>query len=407
MNKEIEIIKGIILPKIEVDLNFKEENIASNYWTEFIENLLHFEKDAKPLYVNIYQLNLENPEKIISDLDKVYGDFLKEMAELHTLGYTSEIIDKLISSRNHVFAEHVAFFKNLKQAITNIERKRLKESLPTLEDKLNFTILDNEISKAIQNRERKLLKQKMSKWDRELDPVESPSYSINPAEENQKKVISISWFRYAVAACVLFLVGFWIFNTLQKDVHPNSTMELSSAEKQQKEILSEIKQIESRGLVEISKDQKNVNVLENKSLGYGKKTQKLKIVINDPQPRIASIIQAIEQYQKLLETKFAPNSFSGQNKVFKMLENKIDSLKFALSSLKNMQNTYVFDGKIVTLHTASSSKIQILFNEDEYYLKKDENLYQLVQTTQPKKLEKLKDSEKQEALSKILFDNGF
>jgi hypothetical protein len=48
-----------------------------------------------------------------------------------------------------------------------------------------------------------------------------------------------------------------------------------------------------------------------------------------------------------------------------------------------------------------------LFNEDEYYLKKDENLYQLAQTTQPKKLEKLKDSLKQEALSKILFDNGF
>ncbi len=396
---ELQILRELILSNLGTDSKFDKSLLTDSFIEQFAEALCQFENEAKPLYALIYSLELSDPEKGISKLDTIYQLFINEIAEHFVVSNNEKSFccELLLKNQNQSFQKRVLFYQNVEKVIKKVERQRIKDSLSTSWEALAFEIPEKKLENVIKKQSREKLKQQFKKWDDEL----------NKEKVEETKIISFSWIKYAVAACVLFLVGFWIFNTLQKDVDPKGTMELSSAEKQKKQILREIKQIESRGLVDVASNQKSVEILSTRGVGYINKTQKLKIVIKDPQPRINSIIQAIEQYQKLLETKFAPNSFSSQNKLFKELENKIDSLKIELSSLKSMQNTYIFDGKMVTLHTSGNGKIHILFSEDIYYLKKENSIYPLVQTTQPKKLEKLKDSEKQAALSKILFDNGF
>ncbi|MHA8054044.1 hypothetical protein [Aquirufa sp. OSTEICH-129A] len=399
MNVELQILRELISSNLGTDPKFDESLLTDSFLEQFAEALCQYKKDAKPLYTSIYGLELSDPEKGISKLDTIYHSFINNVAESFVArnNEKSSCSELLIKTQNEAFQKRVFFYKNLVMVVKKVERQRIKDALPNSWEALNFEIPENTLENSIKKQSREKLKQQFRKWDEEL----------NEREVETTKIISFSWLRYAVAASVLFLVGIWVFNSFQKDLSPNDTLELSSTEKQKNKILGEIKQIESHGLVDVVSNQKKIRILENNGIGFINKTQKLKIVIKNPQPRITSIVLAIEQYQKLLETKFAPNSFSGQNNLYQMLENRIDSLKIELSSLKAMQNTYVFDEKILTLHTSRSDKIQILYNEDIYYLNKEDNFYPLVQTSQPKKLEKLNDSAKQEALSKILFDNGF
>ena len=97
------VIKNILLPKLKKDAKFSEEKVYNAFWEKFTTDLLHFEEDAKPLYASIYNLELDDPEKIIDKLPTIYSQFLKELAESYVLYQTTEATDYLLKMNNHLF----------------------------------------------------------------------------------------------------------------------------------------------------------------------------------------------------------------------------------------------------------------------------------------------------------------
>ncbi len=224
MKLAIDIVQSLLLPKLEKDASFdiNQTNIA--FWETFTTALLNFEKDVKPLYAAIYSLGLKDAEKIISKLDTLYISLIKELAENHVLGISSEAIDYLITSKISTFEKEVRFFTDLQNAITKAERKRIKTELPKAFDKLSFQLSDDAIALAIKKKEREALKEKMNAWDEELvTSEEAPVYSVSAKKET--KIISLSWIKYAAAACIVLTAGimYFKFNTDNNLVQPGDT----------------------------------------------------------------------------------------------------------------------------------------------------------------------------------------
>ena len=79
-----------------------------------------------------------------------------------------------------------------------------------------------------------------------------------------------------------------------------------------------------------------------------------------------------------------------------------------LKLLKEREQHYIFDGKVLTLYVSSPSKTNIvLLLEENYYLKKESNFYKLIISDKPQYYKKEMDRTVLAALDKILFDNGY
>lgn len=403
MKLAIDIVQGLLLPKLEKDASFDANQTNLAFWEMFTSSILDFEKDAKPLYAAIYRLGLKDAEKIISKLDTVYISFIKELAENHVLGISSEAIDYLISSKNSAFEKEEHFFTDLQNAITKVERKRIKTELPKAYDKLNFEISDDAIALAIKKKEREYLKEKMNAWDEELvTSEEAPVYSVSAKKET--KVISLSWIKYAAAACVVLSAGIFFFkqstnsnsNFIQSN---NNNVVVSPVKKRAIEAASMkniVEDIQSFKIEEITINIVNLNVLKNE-YGFAPDKQKIKIVVNDQINRILSLNKAIKQYNRLLkESKYQPQ--------YNKLKILISEHETELKKCKNLESKYIFDGKVLTLY-AKLKGVQLLEYDGDFYLKRDTNYHKLIISKQPQLFEKITDSNVLEALEKIIVNN--
>ena len=387
MKLAIDIVQSLLLPKLEKDASFdiNQTNIA--FWETFTTAFLDFEKDAKPVYAAIYSLELKDAEKIISKLDTVYISFIKELAENHVLGISSEAIDYLIISKNSTFEKEVHFFTDLKNVITKVERKRIKTELPNAFDKLSFEISDDAIALAITKKEREALKEKMNAWDEQLvTSEESPVYSVSAKKET--KVISLSWIKYAAAACIVLTAGIATFTNQTGDNNVVTT---------------ESSQIETYPLVAVSSFSESSTVIEETSSAFASKPKVISIVRNNQVLRIASIVKAIENYQIQLQ-KILPNHKVEDNSTIKKLKDTIVTLKNELELLKIREQQYVFNGKLLTLFVSSTSKEDyvLLFNEI-YYLKNINGFYKLSLSKEPQNYKKETDTAVLNDLKEILF----
>ena len=407
MKLAIDIVQSLLLPKLEKDASFdiNQTNIA--FWETFTTALLDFEKDVKPVYAAIYSLELKDAEKIISKLDTVYISFIKELAENHVLGITSEAIDYLITSKNSTFEKEVNFFTDLQNAIKKVERKRIKTELPKTFDKLSFEISDDAIALAITKKEREALKEKMNAWDEELVATEeAPVYSVSAKKET--KVISLSWIKYAAAACIVLTAGimYFKFNTDNNLVQPGDTNVVTAPVKKETTSKGTITpEIPSEALAEVASVTKNAPVIES-GLGFAPKNNNIKIVENNQKARMVSIVTAIEKYRQLLENEFSENKV-GVNARVKVLETKIKSLQNELDLLKERENHYIFDGKALILYVSTTAKENsIVLYEDTYYLKRDADYFKLTVAEQPQLYKRESNTEVVSALDKIIFDYG-
>lgn len=402
MKLAIDIVQSLLLPKLEKDVSFDSNQTNLTFWKTFTNAFLDFEKDAKPIYAAIYSLGLKDAEKIISKLDTLYISLIKELAENHVLGITSEAIDYLITSKNNTFEKEVNFFTDLQNAITKVERKRIKTELPKTFDKLNFEISDDAISLAITKKEREALKEKMNAWDKELVSLEeSPVYSVSAKKET--KIISLSWVKYAAAACIVLTTGIMYFklNTDNNLVQPGDTNVVNAPVK--KETITP--KIPSEALAEVATANKNATVIES-GLGFASKKNNIKIVENNQKARMVSIVTAIENYRKLLESEFSENK-GGANARVKALESKISKLQNELALLKERENHYTFDGKALVLYVSNTAKENtIVLYGDNFYLKRDANYFKLTVAEQPQLYKKERNTEVVSALDKIIFDYG-
>ena len=402
MKLAIDIIQNLLLPTLEKDSNFDSNKIDTAFWEALTSALLDFEKDAKSTHNLIYSLELNYSERIITKLKSIYTSFVKELAENHVLGISSEAINYLISSENKAFKNDVDFFTNLKNAIKKIERKRIKEELPGAYDRLIYEITEDEIESVVRKKERESLKEKMKTWDKELSSSDNtPVHSI---DNNKSKVIQLSWIKYAAAACVIIATGIFIFkqstNSNSDFIQTNGNNVVASSVKKRAIEASSMKNIvEDIQLVkieEITINTDNLNVLKN-GYGFAPDKQKIKIVVNDQINRILSLNKAIKKYDSLLkDRKYKPQ--------YNKLKVLISEHENELIKCKNIESKYLFDGKVLTLY-AKLKGIQLLEYDGDFYLKRDTNYYKLLISKQPQLFEKITDSNVLEALEKIIITN--
>ena len=400
MKLAIDIVQSLLLPKLEKDVRFDANKTNIAFWETFTNAFLDFEKDAKLVYAAIYSLGLKDAEKIISKLDTVYISFIKELAENHVLGVRSEAIDYLITSKNSTFEKEVHFFTDLQNAITKAERKRIKTELPNTFDKLSFQLSDDSIAIAITKKEREALKEKMNAWDEQLvTSEEAPVYSVSAKKETN--VISLSWIKYAAAACIVLTAGimYFKFNTDTNLVQPGDTNVVTAPVK--KDTITP--EIPSEALAEVSTATKNATVIES---GMGVASNTIKITENNQKARMLSIVTAIEKYRQLLEKEFSENKV-GVNSRVKELETKKNSLEKELALLKEREKQYVFDGKALVLYVSNTAKENtIVLYEETYYLKKDADYFKLTIATAPQLYKKISDTNLINNLDDILSENG-
>lgn len=358
MKLAIDIVKSILLPKLEKDANFDNIKIDATFWESFATTLLDFEKDETKCKTVINNLGLNNPDKIISKLVNIYKLYINELAESYVLGNESEAIDLLLKSNNQVFNEEVRFLSNLEEAITDIERERIKALLPTAYESL-VAQLNEKDTKVI------------------------PFSWFNAASASSR-----SWIKYAAAACIVLTVGIATFTNQTGDNNVVTT---------------ESSQIETYPLVAVSSFSESSTVIEETSSAFASKPKVISIVRNDQTLRIASIVRAIDKYQIQLQ-KILPNHKVGDNSSIKKLNDTIVSLKNEKELLKIREQQYVFNGKLLTLFVSSTPKEDyVLFLNEVYYLKKSDGFYKLSLSKEPQNYKKETDTAVLNDLKEILF----
>lgn len=421
MNTASTIIKSLILPLV---IKFTKGNINTlpdDFWNQFANDFIRYEINATPIYTSLYKLELQNPEAVFEKLPQVYSSFIKELAEEYVLGNQSEITAQLIESKNETFLKEVSFLKTMKAVITKVERQELKKNLPTLYDRLVFELDEETLRQVAKKKSREDLRAKFKQWDEEMvesEPIlieSSLSHNVineAPNEYNIKqpksKVISLSWIKYAAAACVFLTAGV-LYIKLSTNDNFNQTDENSVVTVPvKKDTTSKViitPEIPSEALAEVATVTKNAPVIES-GLGFASKKNNIKIVENNQKARMVSIVSAIEKYRQLLEKEFSENKVGISSRV-KELESKISELQNELALFKEREKQYVFDGKSLVLYVSNTAKENtIVLYGDNFYLKRDADYFKLTVAEQPQLYKKESNIEVLSALDKIIFDYG-
>ena len=233
---------------------------------------------------------------------------------------------------------------------------------------------------------------------------ETPVYSVSAKKET--KVISLSWIKYAVAACIVLTAGimFFKFNIDNNVVQPVDTNVVTAPVKEE----TKTPEIPTEVLAEVATVTKNAPVIES-GLGFASKNienNNIKIVENNQKARMLSIEKAIEKYRQMLEKEFPENKVGVSSRKTE-LETKINSLQKEKALLKESEKQYVFDGKALILYVSTTAKENaIVLYEATYYLKRDANYFKLTVAEQPQLYKKESNKEVVSALDKIIFDYG-
>ena len=430
MDLATDILKNILLPQLEKDFNFDSTKINDSFLETISLALIAFENDAKSIYTIIYSLELEDVEKIISKLPLIYSTFIKELAEQYVLGYKNTLIDKLIENKNETFLKEVSFLKTMQAAITKSERKQLKKNLPQSYERLFFELDEKTLEAVAKKKSREDLKSKFKQWDEELTEAESPlasvEYSLSEDKEykfdsndtrnihrneefvtysakSKRKVVSLSWIKYAAAACIVLTAGimYFKFNTDINLVQPGDNNVVTTPNKEE----TITPEIPSVVLDEIATVTKNAPVIES-HFGFATKKNTIKIIENNQNARMESLVIAIDKYRRILEDELNGREM-GQGTREIEIEKNIDSLQNELALLKEREKQYVFDGKSLVMYVSTAAKENtIVFYEDTYYLKKDSNYFKLTIAVQPQLYKKIGDSNLVNLLDEILDENG-
>ena len=411
MEKEIQILQDLFIPVLQKDERFDASKCDNTFWEKILQEFIVYQQDSKPFYATIYSLELAEPMKVIHKLENLQHSFLDQLAEENVLGYSSESIVKL-EQNNPFFKERVEFYKNLEKAIILSERKRMKSELPSMYDKYTFELDEKQLAQAIANRERKALRDKMKLWDKELlaEKEEEQVIELSANKTITKTFPLMSYIKYALAACLVIGLGFWFelyINTTKIQTFGSSDRDTENVENYEIEDSNSL-ELPNPVLVDATNVSKDTNALVNEGMGYTSSNNKIKLVSINNTERIVSIKNAIDTYQKFIQKELLTVSGADpKNKKIRIeVEKKIDSLVKELTELQKKQNTYLFDGKKLTLYDIPSDNITLLAFENKFYVKNKNDFYVLTVANEPQQFSKVIDDALKENLEKILFDNG-
>ena len=411
MEKEIQIIQDLFIPVLQKDKRFDVSKCDNPFWKKILQEFIDYQQDSKPFYAIIYGLELAEPMKVIHKLENLQHSFLDQLAEENVLGYSSEGIVKL-EQNNPFFKERVQFYKNLEKAIILSERKRMKSELPSMYDKYTFELDEKQLAQAIANRERKALRDKMKLWDKELlaEKEEEQVIELSANKTITKTFPLMSYIKYALAACLVIGLGFWFelyINTTKIQTFGSSDRDTENVENYEIEDSNSL-ELPNPVLVDATNVSKDTNALVNEGMGYTSSNNKIKLVSINNTERIVSIKNAIDTYQKFIQKELLKDSGADpKNKKIRIeVEKNIDSLAKELTELQKKQNTYLFDGKILTIHDVPYDNIMLLAFENKFYVKNKNDFYVLTVANEPQQFSKVINDALKENLEKILFDNG-
>ena len=281
----------------------------------------------------------------------------------------------------------------------------MKSELPSMYDKYTFELDEKQLAQAIANRERKALRDKMKLWDKELlaEKEEEQVIELSANKTITKTFPLMSYIKYAIAACLVIGLGFWFENNQNhKDVPVNKVVKNNIYEDSNS--LEPPKPV----LVDATSISKVIEALVNEGMGYTSSNNKIKVVSINNSERIVSIKNAIDAYQKFIQMELLKDSGADpKNKKIRIeVEKNIDSLAKELTELQKKQNTYLFDGKKLTLYDIPSDNIMLLAFENKFYVKNKNDFYVLTVANEPQQFSKVINDALKENLEKILFDNG-
>jgi hypothetical protein len=388
MEKSIEILKSLLIPEIEKDAYYKRITINDFFWESFLQNFLDFENDAKFCYELIYGMQLNNPEVIFEKFPVIYSNLIKELAELYILEIKDDAINFLIQNDNLEFQKEVTFLKTIQNVIKKVERKRIKTELPNYYERLTFELSEKTMEAVAKKKGREDLKEQFKKWDAEIQK-EKPAtvfYSLEPEKKanTKPKVISLSWLKYAVAACFVLGLGVWFFKFNSPEVLPNDNNVVTTTDKDT-----------------ITEKNPNLKTEPVEVIAYSIKTSKNSIQY----PSDFGFTTTDDSKSILVRIKDGSKSIQILEK--KLSKSNIDSVRKQLDLLKNQRGKYEFNGKELIIYSSNSNlKTTILsINDKEFFVKKDTIYYFLYFTKVPLEFKEVKDSQLIEQLEKISFEN--
>jgi len=396
MDKAIEILKSLLIPKLERDIYFQRIILKDTFWELLSEYFLNYENDAKPTYELLYALQLYQPERLLDKLPNVFSKFTKELAEYYVLGFHDKATNHLLQSKNSTFLAHVSFLQSMQLAIKKVERQNIKDNLPKSYERLTFELSQDEITNVITKIEREDLKAKFKEWDKELKKEKEPVifYSLGNEKkmEPQQKVISFSWIKYAIAACLVLAGGVWFFKYSNPDIVPSDNGVVTN-DKDTTPVVSP--KIIEAPIEAIAYNTKVIarTVQYPSDLGFTntKNSKVVTIYLKDAS-------QSIAKFKNELARDF--KGVAGYGPRYKVLEKEYNSLL-------SKQGRYEFNGKQLIIYTQNLKVSYSILSLDDktYYLKTDNNYYDLSLTKLPLKFKQLKDATLIEQLEKTSFDN--
>ncbi|EIJ38789.1 hypothetical protein JoomaDRAFT_1782 [Galbibacter orientalis DSM 19592] len=207
MERGIRIIKDILSNSIP------PEHLERVNWDEVLNGFVVFKSNQKPLYTEIYKLELNDPEKLIFQLPKLYRNFIEEVAEDYVLGNISKTSEILTQSQD--FVKRVHYLKTLRNVITKAERNRIKEELPLAYQRVTFQPSEKDIENAVKQKAREDLREKIQTWNREvkkdviLEKRAEPTAEKPAKNKKETKIISL-WLKYSSVAAAI-VIGFIVW----------------------------------------------------------------------------------------------------------------------------------------------------------------------------------------------------
>ncbi len=383
MEKSIEIIQNIILPELEKDSKFKIQKTNANFWTNITNDVLRFEQDAKPVYAAIYSLELDNPEKIISKLPRVFETFIKALSENYVLGETSEATDFLLQSDNETFSKEVSFFKNLQQAVKSVERKLIKADLPNSYERLTFEISDADFENATKKKGREDLREKFRQWDSEL--VEE-----RPISKIDKKQIII----ILIAILIAFIIGLLFLNEDEniEKLKIKKTKIISPVTNKSDHVLSDVKEkLVIKNQLEIIKILVDTTQIKKNEIDEVSPLMQIKqdykVVYDNLEPKIARL------YDYLLQN---------DNETSENVKHKKQYIE-----LRSKLYKYLFVGKSLIIYDEKQGNINIILSNQKgnFYFYNGNDYFEIFETATPLDLEFLKNDKIKEEIREVISNH--
>jgi hypothetical protein len=402
MNKAIEILQLLLVPKLEMDARYDKTKVNAAFWERFVIAFLDYESDKKPVYALLYSLELENVEKLFDKLPKIHSHFIKELAENYVLGNSDNATTHLIATKNPTFLARVSFFQTLEQVIKKVERKNIKSNLPKSFERLTFKVSDIELENVTKKIGRENLKSKFKEWDNELQHTEESVILYSTRVEKQEKipsqshskVISLSWIKYAVAACFVLGGGIWFYKFSTPEIIPiDNGVVLTEKDTVSKVVPKTIIEEPIEAIAYNTKVSENI-VQYPSDLGFTASTNAKSIIIT---------LKDASQFIAKLESEITKQL----NQERPGNEPMIKALKIQLDKLTSQQGGYEFNGKELIIYTNDLKVSYTILSQDDkaYFIKKNTDYYPLYFTKTPLKFTKVKDDKLIEQLEKISFEN--